>query len=95
MCELNVNDLKFVAGGSSRESQLSVNVVLDEPYHEDYTVRAYLDGELQRDKTQTLDCSVKYFTLRFSGSGRHDLKVKINHELFRSYVLDFDAGIVC
>ena len=31
MCELNVNDLKFVAGGSSYESQLSVNVVLDEP----------------------------------------------------------------
>ena len=94
MTMLKEKELASITGGSSKESLISVVVDYssDRKFNEDITIKPYLNGELQRDKVRTVDCSITNVTLSFHGKGVANLKVKINNDIIKLYKLDFDKG---
>lgn len=90
--ELNENQLHGISGGSGRrERTLSIEVMIPS-FNTDVTIQVYIDGELQPEKTITVDCSRESVTYSFSGTGLKDLKIKFNNTVTKEYSLNFETG---
>ncbi len=81
-----------LSSGKAKESTVSIILDFDGLSEEDHTIKVYVDGELDRSKTVCLDSSVTRKTFKFSGSGKKEIKFKINNEVFAVYDVDFGTS---
>lgn len=85
-----------LSSGQPRNNQVSLTLDWsnDKKFKEDATIRVYVNGELDRSKTTTVDSSVTRKSFSFSGRGKKEIKFKINNEIVRIYEIDFDNSMV-
>lgn len=90
---LNNEELEKVSGGADlSEKMLTVELDLTRRiWTEDINIKVYVDGELDRSKCVTVDCSARSRSFTFGGSrGTKSVKFKCN-DYISLYQLDFDA----
>ena len=85
-----------LSSGQPRNNQVSLTLDWsnDKKFKEDATIRVYVNGELDRSKTTTVDSSVTRKSFNFSGRGKKEIKFKINNEIVKIYEIDFDNSVV-
>lgn len=81
-----------LSSGQSKEHKVSLTIDWsnDKKFKEDIIIRVYVNGELDRSKTTTVDSSVTHKSFNFSGRGKKEIKFKINNEIIKIYEIDFD-----
>lgn len=57
-------------------------------------IKVYVDGELDRSKNTFVNASVMHKVFNFSGSGKVNVRFKINNEVFKTYEIDFEKQTV-
>ena len=92
--ELTEEELMQVAGGrGKREKTIDVTVYLPTNSSDSYSLEVYVDGTLQRSMAREIDPSVVSIKLSFNGTtGYKQVRVEINHVVYRSYKLNFYDG---
>lgn len=78
------------ASAAGREATITVPVELPQVDH-DITIKVYVDGELDRSKTTTVDPSIGTTSFSFKGTeGKKEVRIKFDGTVCYEYELDFD-----
>lgn len=81
-----------LSSGVKKEKTIALNVDWSDlpEFHEDVNIKVYVNGELDSEKSTTVDSSVTNKTFYFKGTqGTKKIKVKINN-YERNYTVNFD-----
>lgn len=80
------------AYAARKETKIEITVALPDVGH-DITIKVYVDGELDRSKTDTVDPCVGTKTYTFVGThGTKEVRIKLDGKVCYEYELDFDTG---
>ena len=81
-----------LSSGEKREKIIEIPIDLPS-IGKDLNIKVYIDSELDKSKTTTVESSCTKKTFRFKGTqGVKDVRIKINDTLYRVYELNFDRA---
>lgn len=93
MTQLKDNNLKNVTGGRSSERSIAIAINLAEyQFDNKIDIKVYIDGELDRSLSRTIDSSITTYSLLVKGSGTKVLRIKFNDNIIKTYSLNFTNG---
>ena len=82
---------------SGKGNKRTVDVIVDLPPNVTDTLemRVTVDGEVDSSQSKTVNPAVSSsVTLSFEGTGKKNVVVELNEQVYREYTIDFDTGAV-